>query len=176
MFACTCPHKNKKRDIISPDHSIKTTQQTFKQKHRLLILTMTSTNQPSRKLHIIMEAASALSALGDDDSPSPTPISTPQKMASSSNPTSEAASTTKEAEEKSPSKRFIPSHKKPDAALTFPEKVSNHGRHKNCKGEEKGYQSWRTFCYVDFYMISVRDAPTKDKNTVMSRAFWTDAG
>ena len=99
---------------------------------------MTSTNQPSRKLHIIMEAASALSALGDEDSPSPTPISTPQKISNSSNPSSEAASPTKAAEEKSPSKRFIPSHKKPDAALTFPEKVSNHARHKNCERLKKG--------------------------------------
>ena len=77
---------------------------------------------PKEKLQSIMEAASALTALGDEEStgsPSPTPISTPQKLSVKS--PSSAAASAKEDEE-SP-KRYIPEHKKPDAALTFPEKV-----------------------------------------------------
>jgi hypothetical protein len=47
-----------------------------------------SASTKKEKLHSIMEAASALTALNDEET-----------------------------------KRYIPEHKKPDAALTFPEKV-----------------------------------------------------
>ena len=47
-----------------------------------------SASTKKAKLHSIMEAASALTALNDEET-----------------------------------KRYIPEHKKPDAALTFPEKV-----------------------------------------------------
>ena len=67
------------------------------------------------KLRSIMEAASALTALGDEEesntSRANSPVSTPVKE------TLKAKSTKKE------EKRFLPDHKKPDAALTFPEKV-----------------------------------------------------
>lgn len=58
------------------------------------------------KLRTIMEAASALTALGDEETSDPTV-----------NEDAEA--------EKEPRKRHIPEHKKPDAALTFPEKLMN---------------------------------------------------
>lgn len=68
------------------------------------------------KLRSIMEAASALTSLGDEDS------------ASGSRPSSPKPDEIKKEEDSPPRsssiKRYIPEHKKPDAALTFPEKVS----------------------------------------------------
>jgi hypothetical protein len=61
---------------------------------------------PKSKLRTIMEAASALTALGDEEETSNSLEKTPA-----------------EHEAKEASKRYIPEHKKPDAALTFPEKV-----------------------------------------------------
>lgn len=70
----------------------------------------TSPTVKKAKLHSIMEAASALTALNDEET-----------------------------------KRYIPEHKKPDAALTFPEKVSillqsevseRHARGTNACGEQ----------------------------------------
>ena len=67
------------------------------------------------KLRTIMEAASALTALGDeDDSSSTSQRSSP--VEGTNNPKKESAACRDE-------KRFLPDHKKPDAALTFPEKV-----------------------------------------------------
>lgn len=74
------------------------------------------------KLHSVMEAASALTALCDEESakgegaPS-TPKVAPEESADTA---AEEAATPKD----DGSKRFLPDHKKPDAALTFPEKVS----------------------------------------------------
>jgi len=56
------------------------------------------------KLRSIMEAASALTSLGDEDE--------------------ECKDVDDEESSKDKAKRFIPEYKKPDAALTFPEKVS----------------------------------------------------
>lgn len=96
------------------------------------------------KLKTIMEAASALTALGDEESESSRPTS-PSKAAAVKEETEVVVA--KEIAEASPplskeqqdaedeaaaanAKRFLPEHKKPDAAPTFPEKVSNN--------EEKG--------------------------------------
>jgi hypothetical protein len=79
------------------------------------------------KLRNIMEAASALTALNNEEASSEqgntsTPLSTEKT-------TDEAPEDHDEEEEEdedgssSQKKRFIPEHKKPDAALTFPEKV-----------------------------------------------------
>jgi hypothetical protein len=54
-----------------------------------------------------MEAASALTALGDEEEI----VNSLEKSLAESNEAKEAR------------KRYIPEHKKPDAALTFPEKV-----------------------------------------------------
>lgn len=67
-----------------------------------------SSEGPKSKLRTIMEAASALTALGDEDE---TGNSLERTLAETNH--------AKEAR-----KRYIPEHKKPDAALTFPEKVS----------------------------------------------------
>jgi hypothetical protein len=77
--------------------------------------------QPKTKLRSIMEAASALTRLGDEDSaasalPSP-------KREEETEETSETSETGTKAGKST--KRFIPEHKKPDAALTFPEKLMN---------------------------------------------------
>ena len=64
-----------------------------------------STEGPQSKLRTIMEAASALTALGDEEEIVPSVEST-------------------QGEAKEARKRYIPEYKKPDAALTFPEKVS----------------------------------------------------
>lgn len=64
------------------------------------------------KLRSIMEAASALTALGDEE----------EAEADGGNQASRAKED-KEDGEDTLGKRYIPEHKKPDAALTFPEKV-----------------------------------------------------
>lgn len=66
------------------------------------------------KLRSIMEAASALTALGDEDEAAP--------EAEKGNPAAKAEED-KEDGRDAPGKRYIPEHKKPDAALTFPEKL-----------------------------------------------------
>lgn len=83
----------------------------------------------TKKIHTIMEAANALTALGDEDEsennghsqPVPhQPIVTAQNVPGGE--PSEAPSAEGNEELDSP-KRFLPDHKKPDAARTFPEKV-----------------------------------------------------
>lgn len=75
------------------------------------------------KLRSIMEAASALTALGDEESTgSRSHSSTPEKKLPAT--LVQKGSAAKNDDESSPTKRYIPEHKKPDAALTFPEKVS----------------------------------------------------
>mmetsp|Transcript_11165 Transcript_11165/g.25870 ORF Transcript_11165/g.25870 Transcript_11165/m.25870 type:complete len:117 (-) Transcript_11165:972-1322(-) len=69
------------------------------------------------KLRCIMEAASALTALGDEESGGSAP---PSRTGS---PSPDDQEEQKEQAPPSPVKRYIPEHKKPDAALTFPEKV-----------------------------------------------------
>ena len=64
------------------------------------------------KLRSIMEAASALTALADED----------EAEAEEGNEATKSEED-KEDDGTSPGKRYIPEHKKPDAALTFPEKV-----------------------------------------------------
>jgi len=74
-----------------------------------------TTEKPAtkEKLRSIMEAASALTALGDEEgSSSPTATSVTDKEEE-----------TNSKDDSKPGKRYIPDHKKPDAALTFPEKV-----------------------------------------------------
>ena len=83
-----------------------------------------------------MEAANALTSLAKKEEPKEVVDSESQSVkndaekpkdeaASSSSPSEEAKSETKATSSQSaPVKRFIPEHKKPDAALTFPEKVS----------------------------------------------------
>jgi hypothetical protein len=79
---------------------------------------------PKEKLHSVMEAASALTALCDEESangeaaPS-SPKIVPKEEVESPDTTAVAGTPKDDG-----SKRFLPDHKKPDAALTFPEKVS----------------------------------------------------
>jgi hypothetical protein len=76
---------------------------------------------PKEKLHSVMEAASALTALCDEDSANGEGAPSSPKITPKETPdTTVAAGTPKD----DGSKRFLPDHKKPDAALTFPEKVS----------------------------------------------------
>ena len=74
------------------------------------------------KLRTIMEAANALTALGDEEST--------ESRSNGSSSTKEEESqakknttTKKQSKKDVDNKRFLPDHKKPDAALTFPEKV-----------------------------------------------------
>jgi hypothetical protein len=66
------------------------------------------------KLRSIMEAASALTALGDEE----------DSEEGSESGSKKDDDGDEEGEMDESGKRFIPDHKKPDAALTFPEKVS----------------------------------------------------
>jgi hypothetical protein len=76
---------------------------------------------PKEKLHSVMEAASALTALCDEESANgEVAPSSPKIVPKESPDTTAVAETPKD----DGSKRFLPDHKKPDAALTFPEKVS----------------------------------------------------
>jgi hypothetical protein len=68
------------------------------------------------KLRTIMEAASALTALGDEDSSGGSRAGSPVEKDGDAKKTTDATPTAEE-------KRFLPDYKKPDAALTFPEKV-----------------------------------------------------
>lgn len=88
----------------------------------------------NEKIHIIMEAASALTALGDEESDSSRPTSPrrdPKEAAEQ--PQSETIDGSSPTEKKitdeevasNNAQRFLPEHKKPDAAPTFPEKVRN---------------------------------------------------
>ena len=72
------------------------------------------------KLRTIMEAASALTALGDEESESRSSSPDQEREGEPSEQKQEESSTKKT---KGDEKRFLPDHKKPDAALTFPEKV-----------------------------------------------------
>jgi hypothetical protein len=77
------------------------------------------------KLRNIMEAASALTALNSEELSEQGNTSTPLSPEKAPNETPEDEDDEDDDEEGSSSKkkRFIPEHKKPDAALTFPEKV-----------------------------------------------------
>ena len=70
--------------------------------------TNTTSTKPRAKLESIMAAASALTGLGNEK--------VNQKFSSG---------TVGKGKGESETKRYIPEHKKPDAALTFPEKVGN---------------------------------------------------
>ena len=69
------------------------------------------------KLASIMAAASALTSLNESETNTNESTATPEKKASATPAKSAQKS------EATPTKRYIPEHKKPDAALTFPEKV-----------------------------------------------------
>jgi len=93
---------------------------------------LTNSPAPKAKLESIMEAASALTALAEEEStgaPSPTPMS---KM--------DAKSPSSEDDDKAP--RYIPEHKKPDAALTFPEKMMNLMRYAVDQNQEGFCVAW----------------------------------
>jgi hypothetical protein len=87
------------------------------------------------KLTSIMEAASALTALGDEESESD-PAKSPSKESANEPAATDSAETASPSKEQqiadeaaaaaSNAKRYLPEHKKPDAAPTFPEKVSNN--------------------------------------------------
>lgn len=74
------------------------------------------------KLRSIMEAASALTALGDEESEGSRPSSPKEEKQEDHKEVD--SSEIKEQEDGNPPKRYLPEHKKPDAAPTFPEKVS----------------------------------------------------
>jgi hypothetical protein len=83
------------------------------------------------KLHSIMEAANALTALGDEESeashtgpPSVTELNTADEK-------KETSSVPETKKPKDEVKRYLPDHKKPDAAATFPEKVSHDRPHRH---------------------------------------------
>jgi hypothetical protein len=91
---------------------------------------------PKAKMESIMEAASALTALGDEESESGNPTATekdiepPVEAISEPAPTpnvvqeeEEPANEPEDALTTANAKRYLPEHKKPDAAPTFPEKV-----------------------------------------------------
>jgi hypothetical protein len=96
-----------------------------------------SKNIKKEKLRHIMEAASALTALNNEEASSETEqVNTITQLSpekTNSETPNEAPEDHEEEEEEdddeegssSQKKRFIPEHKKPDAALTFPEKVRN---------------------------------------------------
>lgn len=77
---------------------------------------------PKEKLRSIMDAASALTSLGDEESEGSRPGSPKATKEEEPKVSEQDNQETKEAED-SP-KRYLPEHKKPDAAPTFPEKVS----------------------------------------------------
>lgn len=70
----------------------------------------------TKKMSNLMEAANALSSLGGEEE---TAGETPNASGSSG----EATTTKKGDGPSSEKKRYIPGYKKPDAAVTFPEKV-----------------------------------------------------
>lgn len=76
-------------------------------------------DKPKAKLHTIMEAASALTSLGDEESENETSPASASKDAAAAEEAEDAAS-----DDSKPQKRYLPDYKKPDAAPTFPEKVS----------------------------------------------------
>jgi hypothetical protein len=80
-----------------------------------------------KKLRSIMEAASALTSLGDEDSEcgdrSNSPFDGHKDDTEQGSKPVKSDHETQEDEKGSASKRFLPDHKKPDAAPTFPEKV-----------------------------------------------------
>lgn len=76
---------------------------------------------PKEKLRSIMEAASALTALGDEESDGSRPNSPKNTSEASTDFKTGAAIET--SGEKGKLNRYIPDYKKPNAALTFPEKV-----------------------------------------------------
>mmetsp|Transcript_16760 Transcript_16760/g.27808 ORF Transcript_16760/g.27808 Transcript_16760/m.27808 type:complete len:368 (+) Transcript_16760:89-1192(+) len=69
------------------------------------------------KLRSIMEAASALTALGDEDEEGS------EAGSKKEGDDDEEGADGEDGEDDGSGKRFIPDHKKPDAALTFPEKL-----------------------------------------------------
>ena len=73
------------------------------------------------ELRNIMEAASALTRFGDEESDIAAPVS-PKEEEKAEQPEQETADEPENPAK--PAKRFIPEYKKPNAALTFPEKVS----------------------------------------------------
>ena len=76
------------------------------------------------KIRSIMEAASALTALGDESEEGSRPNSPdPSKPEPSEETKKEEPSKETPKSEEEPPKRYLPSHKKADAAMTFPEKV-----------------------------------------------------
>jgi len=83
------------------------------------------------KIRSIMEAASALTALGDESEEgsrpsSPDPSKPEPSVETKKEEPSKESTPTKSKED--PPKRYLPSHKKSDAAMTFPEKASNKKR------------------------------------------------
>ena len=84
---------------------------------------------PKEKLGTIMAAASALTSLGDEDSQA-TDLNARGGAGGSADETSDLKKDEKSVDpapkvgKTSQQKRYLPQHKKPDAALTFPEKVS----------------------------------------------------
>jgi hypothetical protein len=103
-------------------------------------------NRPvtKEKIRGIMEAASALTALGDEESDNSRPGSPIKEEEAPEAPAGDSGE--KEQKEDSP-KRFLPDHKKPDAAPTFPEKVSKQ-RCRPLKGKHQ-----RTVC-VQFVLTN----------------------
>ena len=91
----------------------------------------TPSEKPKGKINSIMDAVTALTTLGDEESGSDSEKkASPEKQGdekdeAKENPVKEEMEDegAKEDEESKP--RYIPEHKKPDAALTFPEKVRN---------------------------------------------------
>lgn len=91
--------------------------------------------KPKEKMRIIMDAASALTSLGDEDDENgangateaqreenPAPPVVKEEVALPSRVESASVDTTTSQQQQQ--KRYLPEHKKPDAAPTFPEKVS----------------------------------------------------
>jgi hypothetical protein len=79
------------------------------------------TKKPPGKENSIMDAVSALTSLGDEED-----SNTEESGGDSNPPPAKKPKLEDQSAEESKAiaaKRFIPDHKKPDAALTFPEKV-----------------------------------------------------
>lgn len=108
--------------------------------------TITTTPTPPKgqqKLRTIMEAASALTALGDEEGSTTGCPSSPITASESTGKTTTAPEAVNETKkDKEPKKRHIPEHKKPDAALTFPEKLMNLMKFATQDKEEGSCIAW----------------------------------
>lgn len=95
------------------------------------------------KLRTVMEAANALTRLGDEDETAEEESQENRGSSDDNNNKEESCSSAGEGEgsEKGDGKRYLPEHKKPDAAPTFPEKVRGGKRIVFWAGLARGFRN-----------------------------------